>query len=88
MVGIQKYTNTSDEYIKYNKYMVDYIKYMVKNGKTNGEIRTDKTTDELTLFIESNIEGIFFKWIVYENYNLKEETEINLKNMWEYIRKQ
>lgn len=42
MVGIQKYTNTSDEYIKYNKYMVDYIKYMVKNGKTNEKLEQIK----------------------------------------------
>lgn len=87
MEGIQKYKYASEKYMEFNDYMLEYISHIIENGKNNGEIRTDKTTEELTSFIESNIDGIFFKWIVQENFDLKKETESNLKNLWEYIRK-
>lgn len=85
--GIQEYREISLNYNKFNKEYTKDINDLIKYGKENGEIRLDIPTDEMTLFIKSNINGIFFLWIVQEDFNSKDIIETNLKHVWDYIRK-
>lgn len=85
--GIQHYKEISVNYNKFNKEYTKDIENLIDFGKENGEIRLDIPTNELTLFIKSNINGIFFLWIVQENFNSKKIIETNLKHVWEYIKK-
>ncbi|MDO5852268.1 MAG: TetR/AcrR family transcriptional regulator [Methanobacteriaceae archaeon] len=85
--GIQHYKEISKNYNKFNKkYTID-IKNLIDSGKENGEIRLDICTEELAMFIKFNINGIFFLWIVQEDFNCKKIIETNLKHVWDYIQK-
>lgn len=85
--GMQKYSHINDKYHEFNRSYTESIRNIIEFGKNNNEIKSTLDTDELVLFIKSNINGIFFLWIVQENINSKEIIDINLMHVWNYIKK-
>ncbi len=60
---------------------------MERNGKENGEIRDDIATQDLSYFIQSNLNGVFFMSIIQDNLDLNEIIESNIRNVWDFIKK-
>jgi len=85
--GIQRYEQINKNYMEFNQKYTEYIKDLLIFGKENEEIREDIDINELVIFIKSNINGIFFLWIVQEDFDSKEVVETNIKHVWDYIKK-
>lgn len=85
--GIQKYEKVSAKYNEFNDELVSYINEYIEKGKKSSEIRADISTKDLSYFIQANINGIFFMFMIQENINLEEAIDSNLKQVWDYIKK-
>lgn len=85
--GIQKYSQVSDNYNEYNKVYTQAIEDFVEFGKENGEINPELSTEELTLFIKSSINGVFFLWIVQDDLDVRHIVEVNVDSVWDYMKK-
>ena len=85
--GIQKYSQISDNYKEYNKVYTQAIEDLVEFGKENDEINPDLSTEDLTLFIKSSINGVFFLWIVQDDLDIKRILEVNIDSVWNYMKK-
>lgn len=84
--GMQKYKEINQKYNDFNFKYTQSIRNIIENGKNKGEIQSNLDTNELVLFIKSNINGIFFLWIFQKNFNSKEIINMNLKHIWNYIK--
>lgn len=85
--GIQKYEKVSAKYNEFNDELVSYINEYIEKGKKSGEIRVDILTKDLSYFVQANLNGIFFMFMIQENINLEEVIDSNLKQVWDYIKK-
>lgn len=85
--GIQKYRQISDNYNEYNRVYTQAIMDLVEFGKRNGEINPELSTEELTLFIKSSINGLFFLWIVQDDLDVRRIVEVNIYSVWNYMKK-
>lgn len=85
--GIQKYESVNRKYNEFNDALIDYIVDYIEIGKEKGEIREDISTQELSYFIQSNLNGVFFMSIIQDNLNLNEIIESNIRNVWDFIKK-
>lgn len=83
---MQKYKEINQKYNDFNFKYTQSIRNIIENGKNKGEIQSNLDTNELVLFIKSNINGIFFLWIFQKNFNSKEIINMNLKHIWNYIK--
>ena len=77
----------SDNYNEYNKVYTQAIEDFVEFGKENGEINPELSTEELTLFIKSSINGVFFLWIVQDDLDVRHIVEVNVDSVWDYMKK-
>lgn len=85
--GIQKYEKVCDKYNEFNDAFAGYIDEYVEKGKANNEIREDISTEELSYFIQANINGIFFMQMIQDNLDVEEIIGFNFNNTWNYIKK-
>lgn len=83
--GIQKYEIMKERYCSFNLDLLDYIKEMIVEGQSNGEI-IDMDSDDLAKFVQSTINGTFLMWISVPSYDLVELMKNNIDSMWELIK--
>lgn len=82
--GIQKYEIMRDRYCAFNLMLLDYIKEIVLDGQSKGEI-IDMDSDDLAKFIQSTINGTFLMWVSVPDYDFVELMRINIDSMWDFI---
>ena len=51
------------------------------------QINPELSTEELTLFIKSSINGVFFLWIVQDDLDVRHIVEVNVDSVWDYMKK-
>ena len=83
--GIQKYDVIREHYAEFHYKMFDFIKEVVDDGVTNGIIRSDIASNELSLVIHTNLLGNILTWIGMPGISLEHIIQLNLDNLWNYI---
>lgn len=84
--GIQKYPELNKKYNQFNNTYKQYVEEYITEGQKNKKIRTDLTIKELSYFIQSNINGIFYMILIQNNLNVEELIQYEIKNVWNYIK--
>lgn len=84
--AIQNYPQVKKDYMNFNRNYTNYLKDIIRMGKDSHELKADINVDEVATFIKSNLNGIFFLWIVQEDFDTEKAISINLKQTWEFIR--
>ncbi|MBP1946455.1 TetR/AcrR family transcriptional regulator [Methanobacterium petrolearium] len=85
--GVQKYDIIRDHYTEFYYNLFEFNKDVIREGVTQGMIRTDIDINELALHTQTVLVGTIVIWVVMPTIPLKEIMESNINQLWDYLKK-
>ncbi len=85
--GVQKYDMISDIYSEFFRELLIFINDTINEGIAHGEIRSDIDSTRIAEVIETMTMGTVIMWIALPEKSLEERVEINMAEIWDYIKK-
>jgi AcrR family transcriptional regulator len=83
--SLQNYDIISKRYTEFNLSLIEFVKDLIDESKAQGEISKDLDSDELSIFIQSVIDGTFMLWITVPETPLRKTMNSNIDRAWGYI---
>lgn len=84
--SLQNYDIISKRYTEFHLSLIEFIKDLIDEGKAQGEIRKDVDSNELSIFVQSVIDGTFLLWIAVPELPLRETMESNIDQVWDHMK--
>ncbi|MDK2974028.1 MAG: hypothetical protein PWP08_399 [Methanofollis sp.] len=83
--SLQNYDIISERYTEFNLKLLEFVETLIDKSKARGEIRKELDSHELSIFIQSVIDGTFMLWITIPDIPLRKSMEVNIDRAWAYI---
>jgi AcrR family transcriptional regulator len=84
--GVQKYDIISEHYTEFYYNLFEFIKDVINDGISQGVIREDIDSTEISLTIETVMVGTVLMWIGMPAISLEKRMEANMEQVWSSIK--
>lgn len=84
--SLQNYDMIGEQYTEFHSKLIDLIEDLIDEGKVQGEIRKDRDSHELSIFIHSVIDGTLLLWIEFPELSLGKTMESNIDQIWDRMK--
>jgi len=83
--SIQNYDILAERYTEFHLSLMEFIEDIINEGKAQGEIRKDLDSHELSIFVQSVIDGTFLMWIAVPQLPLEKTMQSNIDQVWDHM---
>lgn len=85
--GVQKYDIISEHYTEFYYNLFEFNKDVIKEGISQGIIRTDVDLNELAMMTQTVLVGTIVMWVIMQNIPLEKTIRTNIDQLWDYMKK-
>lgn len=83
--GVKKFKAMHKQYENLLIKVLTVIHNIIEDGKTQGVIRSDIDSEQISMLIQSLITGTINLWIILEDMDLEAEMDYAIDCIWNYI---
>jgi AcrR family transcriptional regulator len=85
--GVQKYDIISEHYTEFYHNLFEFNQDVIKEGISQGIIRTDVDLNELAMMTQTVLVGTIVMWVVMPTLPLEKTIQTNVDQLWDYMKK-
>ncbi len=85
--GVQKYDIISEHYTEFYHNLFEFNQDVIKEGISQGIIRTDVDLYELAMMTQTVLVGTIVMWVVMPTLPLEKTIQTNVDQLWDYMKK-